>query len=181
MCANHQIKRENKLAKRCLEAAHKIAPTDQAQKMLKQIARKQTGIKKKKQIRAQKDAERGRAEERRTILAEVHSNMQAKFYYEAIKLLNPLVGDYEGDQELQVLMKEAVAGRDLQVFHLIGHGDQLYREEQIEDAVAIWEQASSLNPDNRSIAQRIARARKVLDKLEEIKSGETDAKKKQQQ
>lgn len=170
LCANTQIKLEDKLAKRCLEAAQKITPTTEEKKLLKQIDHKQTGIKKKQKMRAQKDAERNRAEDRRLVLQEVRANMQAQFYYEAIKLLDPLLVTYTNDKELEVLMAEAVAGRDYQVDQLIKHGDELYRDEHIQEAVAIWEQAASLNPKNTGIVQRITRARKVIDNLEEIRS-----------
>jgi len=97
------------------------------------------------------------------------SHLHEQYYYEAVKILEPLIEKNKKDQEVRVLMEEAVTGRDLQVLQLISHGDRLYREEHIEDALAIWRQAASLDPDNSGIKRRIERANRVIERLQQIR------------
>jgi len=169
-CTQHQFDLELKLAKRCIESAKNIHLSIQVQGLLKKIKSEQKGVKERKQIRAQKKRALSRAESRNNILAQARSHLQQRFYYEAVKILEPLLVRKSRDQELNVLMEEAKTGRDLQVLQLISHGDRLYREEQIQNAVAIWEQAAIINPNHAGIAGRIDRAKKVLKKLQEIRA-----------
>ncbi len=171
-CTQNQFDRELKLAKRCIESAKKIHLSIQVQGLLKKIESEQKGVKERKQIRAQKKRALSRAESRNDILIQARSHLQQQFYYEAVKVLEPLVAQDSGDQETNILMEEAKTGRDLQVLQLISHGDRLYREEQLQNAVAIWEQAAIINPSHVGIAGRIDRAKRVLEKLKEIRATE---------
>ena len=167
-CTQHEFKKSLKLARRCVEAAEKIHLSTQVQKLLSQIESEQSNIIKK----AQKEVALSKAEARNAVLMQARSYLQERFYYAAVKVLEPLVLQDDQDQQVNILMEEAQTGRDLQVLQLISHGDRLYREERIQEALEIWQQAAVLDPTHEDVTLRISRATKVLDKLKEILSKE---------
>ena len=56
------------------------------------------------------------------------------------------------------------------VKELTAEGDRQYRADRVSRAIRIWERAVELDPDNPEISERLERARKVLVRLEELKS-----------
>ena len=163
-CAKRQVDTELKLARRCVEAAKIIHLSIQVQDLLTQIERQQTSIKNLKKLTE--------TEQRNALLMKARAYLGERSYYEAVKVLEAVILQTKTDQEVNILMDEAVTGRDLQVLQLINHGDRLYREEQIEKALLFWQEAALLNPSQSDIAMRIERAQKVLDKLQQIRSDE---------
>lgn len=53
-------------------------------------------------------------------------------------------------------------------------GDRLYRADKVSEAIASWNHALELDPDNSAIQERMTRARRVLAHLEELKNRQTD-------
>lgn len=168
ICTRRQLELSLKLAKRCIEAAQQIHLSIQVQTLLSQIQNKQSSKLKTKQ----KKEALSIAEARSVILMKARSHLQESFYYEAVKVLEPLSLSDKDDQEVNILMEEALTGRDLQMLQLISHGDRLYREEHIQEALEIWEQAVKLDPTNIDVTLRINRAKKVLETLQEIRAKE---------
>lgn len=72
-------------------------------------------------------------------------------------------------RELQAALNKAIK---TQVDALMLRGNQLYKNGQIELARTTWLKALKLQPDNRQLKQNIARAEKVLKRLQELKSKE---------
>jgi tetratricopeptide (TPR) repeat protein len=66
-------------------------------------------------------------------------------------------------QRLETAIKASVEG-------LTRKGDRLYRAEKVADAIESWKHALELDPDNTQLQERLARARKVLARLEELKN-----------
>lgn len=52
-------------------------------------------------------------------------------------------------------------------------GSMLYRQEQIEPAKKVWEQALTLDPDNIQLKENIQRASRVLEKLKKLREQQT--------
>ncbi len=57
---------------------------------------------------------------------------------------------------------------------LFSVGDQLYRDGQLEQAVAVWQSLLKLTPDNTSVKARIERAEHVLNKLQALRKEQAD-------
>jgi len=72
------------------------------------------------------------------------------------------------------LLDEVQAALSQQVESLVKLGDRLYREEQIGPAIAVWEAALKLDPNEEGISEKIMRARKVMEKLQHIRSRESE-------
>jgi len=67
---------------------------------------------------------------------------------------------------VQSSLDQAVRTR---VKQLIVNGDALYRSDRIHEALKIWSEALSLDPNNTELRERTDRANKVLANLEELK------------
>ncbi|MCP4412646.1 MAG: hypothetical protein GY808_08800 [Gammaproteobacteria bacterium] len=165
-CAEHQIKRNLRLAKRCIEAARIIKASNDVSKLAYKIAQKQSGVTKRKEQKAKKSD----ADAHIDGIKGAKIQLEAQAYYEAINLLQPLLLSNSEDIEANLLMDEAKAGRSLQVLRLTRQGDQFYRDEKIEEALKSWETAASLYPESSELQSRIERAKKVLEQLQEIRS-----------
>ncbi|MCW8902754.1 MAG: hypothetical protein OQL22_03425, partial [Sedimenticola sp.] len=87
---------------------------------------------------------------------------------DAIASLNRLLELVPDDAEGRALLDQVIQLRDEKVTRLIAFGDALYREEQIEQAVSVWESAEKLDMGRQDVAARIDRAMKVLERLREI-------------
>jgi len=167
-CARNQFTVAFKLARRCIESAKVIHLSIEVQLLLNKIKTTQTGIKKKKQ----EEAALSKEESRNAIIQQAKNHLHQRLYSDAINILQPTLLQNNNDQEINILMEEAITGRDLQVLQLITRGDRLYREEHILEAMIIWEQAAVINPYHLEITHRINRAKKVLLKLKEIRAQE---------
>ena len=70
-------------------------------------------------------------------------------------------------QAVQHDLDQAVGTR---VTMLMAAGDTQYRADKVHEAVRIWGEARTLDPENPELKERIDRANKVLARLEELKS-----------
>ena len=64
-------------------------------------------------------------------------------------------------------LNDAIRSR---VRKMTSEGDRLYRADNVSRAIHSWEQALELDPNNPELIERLERARKVLARLEELKS-----------
>lgn len=161
-CAKNQSSKGLKLARRCIEAAKIINLSHQVQTLLSKIKSEQEGLKNRQSALS-------KAEKRSATLFQARKFLQESSYSQAVNVLSPLSEASKDDQELTVLLQEAITGRDLQVLQLINHGDRLYREEHIQEAVNIWQQAAVLDPELVDITIRVERAKKVLHQLQQLR------------
>jgi len=189
-CSKYQLNKNRKLTRRCIESARRVEVTEEIKQLLNQldlqlstqqqdIANKNQDIKDKKQDITDKNELKNelinaklvadnKAAFRASKIMLARSHIQARLYFEALVLLEPLLLDDKYDQEVTMLIDEAITGRDLQILQLISHGDKLYRKEKTIEAISIWQQASRLNPKDSSIKRRIERALKVVKNLGEF-------------
>ncbi|RLA03870.1 MAG: hypothetical protein DRQ47_04335, partial [Gammaproteobacteria bacterium] len=162
-CSRFQRDKGIKLARRCIEAANKIKTSTQVQELLAEITEEQKDIRKQQLVK-------GEVASRNEIMDQAKIHLQKQFYYQAVQELQPLLEQKSEDEQVKLLMVEAITGRDMQLLQLVSHGDRLYREEKIKQALAIWQQAALLDPENEEVKQRIRRAKKVINKLQELRS-----------
>lgn len=165
-CTENQLHINLRLAKRCIDAARIIKPSKDVSVLTSKIAQKQSGITKRKQQKAKISHQRTQKER----IKEAKAQLEAQAYHQAINILQPILLVNSEDVEANQLMDEANAGRSLQVLRLTRQGDQFYRDEKIELALKTWETAAILYPESTELKSRIDRARKVLEKLQEIRS-----------
>ena len=71
--------------------------------------------------------------------------------------------------EISDLRQAAEKAINPQIEALVKLGDHLYLDEQLEAALATWQAALVLNPQDQEIASRIDRANTVLSKLQHLR------------
>ncbi len=171
------------LAKLCLQQAVEIQPSAEAEKLLNDVDKriqnqklasfsrsaKQTArIKERKQ----EQTARNKVQEVEQLLAEAEKAVQRGAYGDAMSKLDKAAREDPDNPEIRQLRSETRAILDERVTTMVRLGDQLYREEKLVHAVAVWEAALELDPNREEISGKIDRARRVMEKLEAIRSRE---------
>jgi len=183
------------LALECLQQANQIAPSKEITRQMEEIdsqldQRKQASIERRILRKRQEQASvehrifRERQEQAsvelkqqkrlsrqvQTLMVEADRDIVQGSLTNAMLKLDKALEQDPGNPGVRTLVIKAQSAMDAQVEALVKLGDSLYRSEQIGSAVAVWEAALKLKPDQELIAQKIDRARKVLEKLEAIRS-----------
>lgn len=168
-CAGYHLKKNLLLAKECVELARKIDPGFAHNALIKEIDH---SLQVRKSIRKSKIKEKKkqhRLVQIDQLLETAKERLSTKDYAGGVRALDKLLKLAPKNPEAIKLHVRAKAERDQQVTELVKLGDRLYREEQIEQAVIIWEIAAKLDPGENDIANKIDRALKVLGRLQEIR------------
>lgn len=168
-CAGYHLKKNLLLAKKCVELARKIDPGFAHKALIKEINHSLEVRKSLRKSKLKEQKKQHRLVQIDQLLATAKKRLSSKDYAGGVRALDKLLKLAPKNPQAIKLHAEAKEARDLQVTELVRLGDRLYREEQIEQAVIIWEIATKLNPTKEDIANKINRALKVLDRLQEIR------------
>ena len=174
-CGRAEASRDLWLARRCLQLAQRIAPSDEAAELLRQVGMKIDAARKALRERREREEQEQRARRIETLLSEAEFDMQRGALSSALLKLDEAIRQDPENPRVRQLLDQVQAALDRQVESLVKLGDRLYREEQIGPAIAVWEAALKLTPNDQGVSEKILRARKVLEKLQQIRarSGET--------
>ena len=157
------------LARRCIDLASAIPTTAVIDQRLARVSA---------QLRASDDiaAERRRAREEKerhqrakALLVQAKAAIDASDYRRALDILEKVAQLQPDNREVSGLQQKALAIISPQVDALVKLGDHLYLEEQLDAAVATWQAALTLRPDDEEILTRIERARTVLERLDQLR------------
>lgn len=160
------------LARVCLQLADEIAPSPLITRLLQENSGKIELRQQAISSQEEQEEELERAQQVQALLEEAERDMQRGEYPSALRKLDQaLVQDPENRRALE-LKSKAQSKLDLKLKSLVKLGDSLYQEEQIGPAVKVWESALRLDPNQDGIKEKIDRARRVLEKLEAIRSRE---------
>ena len=171
------------LAKLCLQLAVEIQPSAEAEKLLNDVDKRIKNQKlasfsrSEKQTarfmeRKQEQTARNKVLEVEHLLAKAEKAIQRNDFVDAISSLDKAAREDPDNPKVLQLQSETRAILDQRVTTMVRLGDQLYREEKLVHAVAVWEAALELDPDREEISGKIDRARRVMEKLEAIRSRE---------
>ena len=169
-CGLYHRKRDLWLSSKCLQLADGIMPTSRTKDLLADVAKKIEQQKQASIDRKQERADRRRARQLKGLLQDAEKDMARGAYSNALVKLDEAQRRAPDDPQVRELVEKVQTTVSLQVESLMELGDRLYREEQIGPAVAVWESALELDPDHEQISEKIDRARRVLEKLESIRS-----------
>jgi tetratricopeptide (TPR) repeat protein len=171
-CGIYHGKTHLNVAQLCLVLANEIAPSEETKELLYDVAQ---SIEKQKYAstsrKAVQETRKRKREVKNLLAAAKKANRQGAHRDALVKLEEALRQDPE-NAEARRLRSNAQSTLNQQVESLVRLGDRLYSEEQILPAVAMWESALELDPGQDEIGERIDRARRVLEKLEAIRSRE---------
>ena len=171
-CGSLHLHLDRTLAEQCATLADEIKATRQSAHLLSRIRQDEAAREKKSRTRQAAKNQRQQAERRAHLLKQASTYFSSDEYPESISHLNELLEMDPHDSEAKRLLQKVTAERDQEIERLLTYGDRLYREEQIEQAVSVWESADKLEPGRTDISVRIERAMKVLQKLQEIRQAE---------
>jgi tetratricopeptide (TPR) repeat protein len=166
-CGSFQMERNLRLAKLCLGLAQKIEPGTQTDRLAAMVIAREKAQQKavEQQRRHREDTTRARQLEQLLEEAELESGQGN--HYGAKILLGRAAALSPASPAILRRIEESQTRLNQQADVLAGVGDRLYREEQIEAAVAAWKSALHLVPDRVDIATKIKRALVVQRRLQE--------------
>jgi predicted Zn-dependent protease len=168
-CGLRHIELRSSLAQECLELALSLETTNRDQVLLDLITEKE---KKTEQVKAQKKQDIH--EQRRKSRIE-NSLQKANTLYEkdqfnaARKLLNQILAEEPANSQAKQLLSQLESRLENHLERLLKTGDRLYQEGEIEGALGIWEAALRLDPENPTAKEKIERATRVLENLEDLR------------
>jgi len=171
-CGSLHLHLDKPLAEQCATLAEEIKPTPQSEHLLGRIRQEEAAEEEKARAQAAVRSRQKLAQRRDRLFKQAKVDFESGAYRESINGLNQLLATDPEDREARALLEQVTRERDREVDRLLAYGDRLYREEQIEQAVSVWESADKLAPGRTDIAGRIERAMKVLQKLQEIQQAE---------
>lgn len=169
-CGSVHLYLDQSLAEACATLAEKIKPTKESAHLLSKIKQSHAAQKRTKRSKQAVREKQNTAQQRERLLKLARSQMADDAIPDAIASLKRLLALVPDDQEGSALLEQVIQLRDEKVASLIAFGDALYREEQIEQAVSVWESAEKLDMGRQDVAARIDRAMKVLERLREIQT-----------
>ncbi len=171
-CGWRHFKKNNALAKDCLTLALSLQPDEQDERLMTYLLEEH-----QQNLEQTQTAERAQRE-----MAWKHRNQQRM---EEAQRLNESGQLTEARRVLKLLLKEDPRNdsakqllRDVEgrlknyIENLLAAGDRLYREGEIEGAKATWRAALSLDPQDPRAREKIERAQRVLDNLENLRKSE---------
>jgi hypothetical protein len=165
------------MADACLHYARLIKDSPEVQAGLAQLASRRTAQRQSvakevlvSRIKKQKNLARKHKDKIQEVLENTEQALKANDLARARRYFSELPkGGTESRRvaAMRVRLNEAIQVR---VRALTGEGDRRYRADNVSRAIHCWEQALELDPDNPELTKRLERARKVLARLEELKS-----------
>jgi tetratricopeptide (TPR) repeat protein len=168
-CGLRQIENQPELARACLELAFALEPNQRDRLLLDLLAERE------------KKTERVKARQQQDILERQRKNwirnslLQAKVLYEkdqfnpARKLLNQVLEEQPDNLQAAQLLSQLEDRLQGHLENLLNTGDKLYQEGEIEGARDIWEAALRLDPENTLAKEKLERAERVLENLENLR------------
>ncbi|MCB1752617.1 MAG: hypothetical protein KDI74_12925 [Gammaproteobacteria bacterium] len=166
-----ELEQENVwLARRCLSMAYRISPLPETKRRLAAATSTIEAIERAVKAKQDRREERARADRVEQLLSEaMQERRQGALANAMAKIDEALKQDPESPRVRELLsdLQEQLAG---EVEVLMRLGDRLYRNQQTGAAIAVWETAMKLDPNQQQLTERILRARTVLNKLESIRA-----------
>jgi len=161
----------------CLQLSQELHESSETQKLLaglesmkksqlsfaKQEAGKKQAKKKQKQAKEQR-------QETAALLAETRQALDEDDVQVARATFRKIPSSTSKNSKVIAVQDELDSAVDRHVTRLIASGDALYRADNVNGAIKIWTEALQLDPENPELKERLDRARKVITRLEELKS-----------
>ena len=125
--------------------------------------------------RRRRIAERRRQAEAKVLLGDAKAAIEESDYRRALDVLEKVAELQPDNPEVEALQHSAWSMLNPQIEALVKLGDHLYLDEQLNAAVATWQAAQNLQPDDPDIAARLTRARTVLERLDDLRDKQRPA------
>lgn len=168
-CAEVHLNSSPELARRCLRLASDLAVTPDIEQRLAAVSEQLRVSESIAAERRRVAAEKQRQRRARELLGNAKAAIEARDYRRALDILTQVAELQPDDPEVVGLREEAWSMISPQVEALIKLGDHLYLDEQLDAAVATWQAALILKPEDEAILARVERAKTVLNRLDALR------------
>ncbi len=175
-CGWRQFKKNNALAKACLTLSLSLEEDEEDERLMSYLLDEQIQdrVTSEKIERTQREVEWKNRNQKRMLQAERYN--ESGQLTEARRLLRMILKEDADNKSAKALLATVESRLKNYIENLLTAGDRLYREGEIEGAKATWRAALSLDPADKRAREKIARAQRVLDNLENLrKSGPASA------
>jgi predicted Zn-dependent protease len=171
-CGWRHFKKNNGLAKDCLTLALSLEQREQDERLMaylvdehKENLKKTRTVERVKRKMAWKHRNKQRLEEAQH-LSETGQLTEAR------RVLKTVLKEDPRNDAGKKLLRDVETRLTSYIENLLNAGDRLYREGEIEGAKATWRAALSLDPQDTRAREKIERAQRVLDNLENLRKSE---------
>jgi tetratricopeptide (TPR) repeat protein len=168
-CAEFHVGSRAELARRCLNLASALAITPDIEQRLAAVSDQLRISERIDAERLRVREEKARQHRAKALLGQAKAAIDARDYRKALDILDQVAGLQPDNSEVVGLQEEALAMISPQVEALVKLGDHLYLDEQLDAAVATWQAALTLKPDDEAILARVERAKTVLNRLDALR------------
>ena len=179
-CGHDALRRDDlESATACLQLAGKISDGPEVQAALRQLEISREGTARVRETPAPASPVRQTApgreadsqpDTRQQLLTQTEQALKKNDLLAARKTFHELQETTGEGAEIAAVKQRLETAIKASVDGLTRKGDRLYRAEKVGAAIESWQHALELDPDNTRIQERLARARKVLARLEELKN-----------
>jgi predicted Zn-dependent protease len=168
-CGWRHYKRNNALAKDCLSIALSLELNKSDQNLmdhlLKELSKNKKAIEKKEKTERQKRWNKKINQQ----LAEANRLSENGQLRDAKRALQTILKDAPNNTRAKALLENVNEQLQRYIENLLSAGDRLYRDGEIESAKATWRAALSLDPFDQRAREKIERAQRVLNNLENLR------------
>jgi hypothetical protein len=168
-CAWRHFKRNNALAKDCLTLALSLKRDKADQNLMEHLLQEQ--VEYKKEVEKQEKASRAHQSKKRVDkkLAEARQLIESGQLKDARRELKLLIKESPKNEAAKKMLDDVNSTLAKYIDNLLQAGDRLYRDGEIESAKATWRAALTLDPTDQRAREKIQRAQRVLDSLENLR------------
>jgi predicted Zn-dependent protease len=173
-CGWRQYKKNNALAKACLTLSLSLEEDEQDERLMTYLLDEQIEDKKKTENLERTQREMAWKYRNKKRLQQAKHYSESGQLTEAKRILKLILKEDSKNKSAKNLLVTVDNRLKSYIENLLAAGDRLYREGEIEGAKATWRAALSLDPSDKRARDKIERAQRVLDNLENLrKSGPT--------
>lgn len=168
-CAETHAAARPSLSRRCYEQAAMLGSGPEIEARLAVVHTQLQASEQEAAERRRIRQARERQARAKVLLGEAKAAIDAHDYRRALDTLRQVEALQPDNVEVSGLKQEAWSMISPQIEALVKLGDHLYLDEQLEAAVATWQAALNLTPDDEELKARIERAKTVLDRLDSLR------------
>ena len=168
-CGWRHFKRNNALAKDCLSIALSLEQDKSDQNLMDHLLREQQQNKKALEKKQKTEREQRWTKRINKRLAEAGRLSESGQLKDAKRTLQAILKEAPRNAKAKKMLAGVNGQLDRYIENLLTAGDRLYRDGEIEGAKATWRAALALDPQDQRAREKIERAQRVLDNLENLR------------
>ncbi len=171
-CGWRHFKKNNALAKDCLTLALSLEQSEQDERLMDYLVEEHQDNLKKTQTVERAKREMAWKHRNKQRMEEAQHLSETGQLTEARRVLKMVLKEDPRNDTAKKLLRDVETRLHSYIENLLNAGDRLYREGEIEGAKATWRAALSLDPQDSRAREKIERAQRVLDNLENLRKSD---------